>query len=304
MIKVVISKKSRVLALALIPLMLLIGINIFIGFNLGAEYASANVINIQLSEQSSYSEVSNVFRELKTYSKFEAFENNSFKAYYQNVTLDELNQMKDDLGSKLGTINSFEVLSYKPTTLVMISDRIFYGIYAVTLIYLAYLAYILRKSGITRDRLIGILVTDVVALVFQFAMTAGLVNLLGLSSYKLSPSIVTFCLGILMLSVLPNILITHNLSENYRSDIIGGWEDSAKNFIASKLKFLVLTGIGFLLFASIWLGLLVILPISIIVFIYSLSLFVYAKPLILEWILNGIKSNRFISKNKLLRKEW
>lgn len=304
MIKIVISKTGRNLLLVLVPILLLIGINLFVGINLGTEYTSANVINVRLSEQSNYENVSNAFRELKEYSEFEGFDNNSYKVYYQNVNLDELSQMEDSLEAKLGTLETFEVLSYKPTTLVMISDRIFYCIYAATVIYLAYLAYILKNSGITRNRLIGIIVTDIILLVFQLVMTTGLTNLIGLSSYKLSPSIVTFCLGTLMLGVLPNILLTNNLRENYRSDIVGGWRESVNSFTTSKLKFLVLIEIGFLLFISVKLELLSILPIPIIVFIYSLYLYLQGKPFLLKWILNGLKSNRFISNNKLLRKEW
>ncbi len=304
MIKVVISNTRRILGLILIPLLLIIGINLYVGFNPGVEYASANVVDIQLTKRSSYIEVSDAFKGIKNYSKFEAFDNNSYKIYYQNVSIEELNGIEDDLEAKLGTLNNFEVLSYKPTTLVMISDRIFYGIYALTVVYLAYLALILKKSGITRDKLIGVLLTDVVLFVLQLVIIAGLVNLLGLSSYKLSPTIVTFCLGTLMLSILPNIVITQNLSENYRSDILNGWRESVKRFINLKLKFLVLIGIGFLSFTAIELTLLPILPVSFLVFTYSLYLYAYGKPVLLEWILNGLKANRFISKNKLLRKEW
>lgn len=304
MTKVAISKTRRIIALVLFPILLLIGINLFVGLNLGVEYTSANIISIQLSKESNYDDVSKVFKELKIYSKFEGFDNNSYKVYYQNVSLEDLSKMKGDLEAQLGTLNTFEVLSYKPTTLVMISDRIFYGTYAVVVIYLAYLAYVLKDSGITRDRLIGIIVTDIVLLVFQLLMIVGLVNLIGLSSYKITPMVITFCLGTLMLSVLPNILLTHDFSENYRSDIIGGWEDSSKSFTTSKLRILVMIGIGFMLFTAVGVELLSILPVIVIGFSYSLFLYLYAKPILLDWIIRGLKSNRFISNNKLLRKEW
>ena len=304
MTKVAISKTRRIIALVLFPILLLIGINLFVGLNLGVEYTSANIISIQLSKESNYDDVSKVFKELKIYSKFEGFDNNSYKVYYQNVSLEDLSKMKGDLEAQLGTLNTFEVLSYKPTTLVMISDRIFYGTYAVVVIYLAYLAYVLKDSGITRDRLIGIIVTDIVLLVFQLLMIVGLVNLIGLSSYKITPMVITFCLGTLMLSVLPNILLTHDFSENYRSDIIGGWEDSSKSFTTSKLRILVMIGIGFMLFTAVGVELLTILPVIVIGFSYSLFLYLYAKPILLDWIIRSLKSNRFISNNKLLRKEW
>ena len=304
MIKVVISNTRRILALILIPVLLIIGINLYVGFNPGVEYSSANVVNIQLTKGSTYVDVSNAFKGIENYSKFEAFDNNSYKAYYQNVSLEELSGMKDDLETKLGAFNTFEVLSYKPTTLVMISDRIFYGIYAAIIIYLAYLAFILKKSGITRDKLIGVLVTDVVLFILQLVIISGLVNLLGLTSYKLSPSIVTFCLGTLLLSALPNIVITQSLSENFRSDVIDGWGESVKRFTSVKLRYIVFIGIGFMLFTAIHLALLPILPVSVLVFTYSLYLYAYGKPVLLEWILNGLNANRFISKNKLLRKEW
>lgn len=304
MTKVAISKTRRIIALVLFPILLLIGINLFVGLNLGVEYTSANIISIQLSKESNYDDVSKVFKELKIYSKFEGFDNNSYKVYYQNVSLEDLSKMKGDLEAQLGTLNTFEVLSYKPTTLVMISDRIFYGTYAVVVIYLAYLAYVLKDSGITRDRLIGIIVTEIVLLVFQLLMIVGLVNLIGLSSYKITPIVITFCLGTLMLSVLPNILLTHDFSENYRSDIIGGWEDSSKSFTTSKLRILVMIGIGFMLFTAVGVELLTILPVIVIGFSYSLFLYLYAKPILLDWIIRSHKSNRFISNNKLLRKEW
>ena len=216
------------------------------------------------------------------------------------MSLEELESLQDDIQSNVGVMSSFQVLIYKPTTLELIVSRIYYGVYVAKVIYIGLLMYIFKNTQLTREKVLSLIMTDLLLICIQGGVLIGGLNLLGFWNLKLSSAVITVGAGALLIGMLPNILISRKL----QPDIIETWQYEASRLMHDRSRLLWLFIVIYAAFAWVYtMNAALFLLISAFL-AYSVYLYTYAKPVLLQWNLRGLAANRLIKKNKFLKKEW
>lgn len=300
-------QKNRTLTIvlaSLIPLLALLGLLLFGGLNLGVDYASSNVVSFKLTEEKNVDEVSSKIKELSNFDRIDAFSDGKYQVYYQNVSLEELSELEDDYTEKLGDISEFQVLVYNPTTLILIGGRILYGLYALTIIYLIFLAYLLKGSGISRVNLIWLLVGDVLLFAMLVLTTIGIVNSIGFLGLNINAQTVNYALTIFIYALFLNIIISRNLKLSVTSKLSNEWIDAINSLKMGEIKYYVVIGATLIAFLAIRVDLLLLIIALAFVLLYSMLLHIFLKPILMDWLITGGKNFKLISKNKRLSKEW
>ncbi|HRP36640.1 MAG TPA: hypothetical protein PLS50_02415, partial [Candidatus Dojkabacteria bacterium] len=300
-------QKNRTLTIvlaSLIPLLALLGLLLFGGLNLGVDYASSNVVSFKLTEEKNVDEVSSKIKELSNFDRIDAFSDGKYQVYYQNVSLEELSELEDDYTEKLGDISEFQVLVYNPTTLILIGGRILYGLYALTIIYLIFLAYLLKGSGISRVNLIRLLVGDVLLFAMLVLTTIGIVNSIGFLGLNINAQTVNYALTIFLYALVLNIIISRNLKLSITSKLSNEWIDAINSLKKGEIKYYVVIGATLIAFLAIRVDLLLLIIALAFVLLYSMLLHIFLKPILMDWLITGGKNFKLISKNKRLSKEW
>ncbi|HRN85925.1 MAG TPA: hypothetical protein PK863_01215 [Candidatus Dojkabacteria bacterium] len=300
-------QKNRILTIvlaSLIPLLALLGLLLFGGLNLGVDYASSNVVSFKLTEEKNVDEVSSKIKELSNFDRIDAFSDGKYQVYYQNVSLEELSELEDDYTEKLGDISEFQVLVYNPTTLILIGGRILYGLYALTIIYLIFLAYLLKGSGISRVNLIRLLVGDVLLFAMLVLTTIGIVNSIGFLGLNINAQTVNYSLTIFLYALFLNIIISRNLKLSITSKLSNEWIDAINSLKMGEIKYYVVIGATLIAFLAIRVDLLLLIIALAFVLLYSMLLHIFLKPILMDWLITGGKNFKLISKNKRLSKEW
>lgn len=300
-------QKNRTLTIvlaSLVPLLALLGLLLFGGLNLGVDYASSNVVSFKLTEEKNVDEVSSKIKELSNFDRIDAFSDGKYQVYYQNVSLEELSELEDDYTEKLGDISEFQVLVYNPTTLILIGGRILYGLYALTIIYLIFLAYLLKGSGISRVNLIWLLVGDVLLFAMLVLTTIGIVNSIGFLGLNINAQTVNYALTIFLYALFLNIIISRNLKLSITSKLSNEWIDAINSLKMGEIKYYVVIGATLISFLAIRIDLLLLIIALAFVLLYSMLLHIFLKPILIDWLITGGKNFKLISKNKRLSKEW
>lgn len=300
-------QKNRTLTIvlaSLVPLLALLGLLLFGGLNLGVDYASSNVVSIKLTEEKNVDEVSSKIKELSNFDRIDAFSDGKYQVYYQNVSLEELSELEDDYTEKLGDISEFQVLVYNPTTLILIGGRILYGLYALTIIYLIFLAYLLKGSGISRVNLIWLLVGDVLLFAMLVLTTIGIVNSIGFLGLNINAQTVNYALTIFLYALFLNIIISRNLKSSITSKLSNEWIDAINSLKMGEIKYYFVIGATLIAFLAIRVDLLLLIIALAFVLLYSMLLHIFLKPILMDWLITGGKNFKLISKNKRLSKEW
>lgn len=300
-------QKNRTLTIvlaSLVPLLALLGLLLFGGLNLGVDYASSNVVSFKLTEEKNVDEVSSKIKELSNFDRIDAFSDGKYQVYYQNVSLEELSELEDDYTEKLGDISEFQVLVYNPTTLILIGGRILYGLYALTIIYLIFLAYLLKGSGISRVNLFWLLVGDVLLFAMLVLTTIGIVNSIGFLGLNINAQTVNYALTIFLYALFLNIIISRNLKLSITSKLSNEWIDAINSLKMGEIKYYVVIGATLISFLAIRIDLLLLIIALAFVLLYSMLLHIFLKPILIDWLITGGKNFKLISKNKRLSKEW
>ncbi len=300
-------QKNRTLTIvlaSLVPLLALLGLLLFGGLYLGVDYASSNVVSFKLTEVKNVDEVSSKIKELSDFDRIDAFSDGKYQVYYQNVSLEELSELEDDYTEKLGDISEFQVLVYNPTTLILIGGRILYGLYALTIIYLIFLAYLLKGSGISRVNLIWLLVGDVLLFAMLVLTTIGIVNSIGFLGLNINAQTVNYALTIFIYALFLNIIISRNLKLSVTSKLSNEWIDAINSLKMGEIKYYVVIGATLIAFLAIRVDLLLLIIALAFVLLYSMLLHIFLKPILMDWLITGGKNFKLISKNKRLSKEW
>jgi hypothetical protein len=298
------NRPLKIILASLIPLLVLLGVLLFGGLNLGVDYSSSNVVTFKLAEEKEIEEVRARIKELRTFDRIDAFEDGKYQIYYQNVSLEELSELEDDYTEKLGEVTEFQVLVYNPTTLILIGGRILYASYAVTIIYLVLLAYVLRGSGIPRASLIWLLVGDLILFAMLILSTVGIINLIGFLGLSINAQIVNYALTFFVFSLFLNIIITRNLKLSTSSKLATEWIEAINSLKLSEIKYYLILGATLIAFLAIRLDLLLLIIALVFVVLYSMLIHIFLKPILIDWLLTGGKNFKLISKNKQLSKEW
>lgn len=298
------NNSLKIILASLIPLLILVGAVLFMGLNLGVDYATSNVISFQYSGDKSIDAIRENITELKRYDRIDTFADGKYQVYYQNVSLEELEALEDDIADNVGSISDFQVFVYNPTTLILIGGRIMYGLYAAVLIYLIYLAYILKGSGITRANLIWLLVGDLLLFGMLIITTAGLINSLGYLGLNINSQIVSFGLTIFLYSILLNVLISRNFTIKSNSKLSIEWVDAVNSSKFGEIRNYLILGSTLVAYLALRMDYLLLVLVLAFTLLYSLLLHVFLKPLLIDWLINGGKNLKLISKNKRLSKEW
>lgn len=298
------NNSLKIILASLIPLLILVGAVLFMGLNLGVDYATSNVISFQYSGDKSIDAIRENITELKRYDRIDTFADGKYQVYYQNVSLEELEALEDDIADNVGSISDFQVFVYNPTTLILIGGRIMYGLYAAVLIYLIYLAYILKGSGITRANLIWLLVGDLLLFGILIITTAGLINSLGYLGLNINSQIVSFGLTIFLYSILLNVLISRNFTIKSNSKLSIEWVDAVNSSKFGEIRNYLILGSTLVAYLALRMDYLLLVLVLAFTLLYSLLLHVFLKPLLIDWLINGGKNLKLISKNKRLSKEW
>lgn len=288
----------------LLPIILLIGLLAYLGLNLGVDYTSANVISFQLAEPRSAQEVKEKLREIREFSRIDVFEEGRFYLYYQNVSLEDLSAMEEEIGSSLGELSDFQVFVYRPTTLVLITDRIVYALYATMVIYLVLIAYQLKNSGITREKLIWFLLAEFLIAVSVVVVLFGLLNMLVLVNIQITANLIVYALTILMFGLLLNIFLTRDLTFKTSSKLVPEVQDASDRFSHNYLQYYLLFGLllSAILFADLRFVMLIVVCIAVI--FYCVFLFLKLKPVLLAWLVANSKQHNPFSGRKFFTKEW
>lgn len=288
----------------LLPIVVLIGYLLFSGLNLGVDYASANVITFQTVEDKTSEEVRDAVSSIRSFSKISSLEGNSFQVYFQNVSLEELGSMEDEIATELGEIVDFQVLTYKPATLIFITDRIIYALYVIVVTYMVLLALRVKGSGITREKLVWFLLTEFLAVVSVLLVLMGTINVISILGIQITVPLITFALAILFLGLMLNVFLTRDMSLKPSSRVVSEVFANVEKFKKLYLKYYLLLALLLLsvLFADMQHLTLVIL--GSVVVLYCVFVFLRLKPLMLEWfIANSKKHNPFV-KSKFFSREW
>lgn len=300
-------QKNRTLTIilaSLIPLVVLLGLLLFGGLNLGVDYTSSNVVSFKLTGEKEVDEVRSRIKELGNFDRIDAFADGKYQVYYQNVSLEELSELEDEYTEKLGEISEYQVLVYNPTTLILIGGRILYGLYAITIIYLIFLAYLLKGSGISRVDLIWLLVGDVLLFAMLVLTTVGIVNAIGFLGLNINAQTVNYAFTIFLYSLFPNIIISRNLKLSISSILSNEWIDAINSLKMGEIKYYLVIGATLIAFLAIRVDLLLLIIALAFVLLYSMLLHIFLKPILIDWLLTGGKNFKLISKNKRLSKEW
>lgn len=300
-------QKNRILKIilaSLIPPLLLLGVMLFGGLNLGVDYSSSNVVSFKLSEEKEVEEVGSKLKELKNFDRIVAFDDNKYQVYFQNVSLEELNNLENDYSERIGSISEYQVFVYNPTTLILIGGRILYALYAITIIYLVLLAYLLKGRGISKMNLIWLLVGDLVLLALLILATIGIINAVGFLGLNINAQIVNYALTVFVYSILLNLIINRNLSLNTTSKLSDEWINSVNSLKSTEIKYYLLIGSTLVAFLAIKVDLLLLCSALAFIILYSMLIHIFLKPILIEWLLTGGKNFKLISKNKRLSKEW
>lgn len=286
------------------PLVVLAGLMLFRGLSLGIDYSSSNVIQFELTENLPIDEVEDKLKQYEDFSRLEMMGESEYRVYYQNVNLERLESLQTELEKDLGKLTNFQVLVYNPTTLVLITGRIFYGIYAGVVIYLIYLAYLLRGKGLSREKLIWLLLADFLIVSSIGFLVAGLLNSVDIFDISISATTISFGLGVLLYAIFLNLLLSVRFSIKGAASITQSWKDSVTNFRRQQLKYYVLTGcclIALVLFDQKYSPLAFVLVVTLA---YSLFLSFKLKPVLIDWLLSGSKQFKPFAKSRFLAKKW
>ena len=298
------NRTIKIILASLIPPLLLLGVILFGGINLGVDYSSSNVVSFKLSEEKDVEEVSSKLKGLKNFDRIIAFDDNKYQVYYQNVSLGDLNNLEKDYSELFSSINEYQVFVYNPTTLILIGGRILYALYAITIIYLVLLAYLLKGRGLSKVNLIWLLVGDLVLLALLILTTVGIINAIGFLGLNINAQIVNYALTIFVYSILLNLIINRDLSLNTSSKLSDEWINSVNSLKSTEIKYYLLIGSTLVAFLAIKVDLLLLCIALAFVILYSMLIHIFLKPILIDWLLTGGKNFKLISKNKRLSKEW
>lgn len=294
---------KKIIAIWLLPIVLLIGLTVYLGLSPGVDYASANVISLELAEPGPASEIKEELSKIRSFSRIDVFEDGQFLVYYQNVTLEELSAMEEEIEESLGELSSFQVLVYNPTTLVLIMDRVVYALYATMIIYLVLLAYQLKNSGITREKLVWFLLAEFLIAVSVIVVLFGLLNALSLVNIKITAATIIYALTVLVFGLVFNIFLTRNLVFKTSSKLVREIRDAIDDFSVNYLRYYLLSGLLLLSVLFVDFGFMMLVILYVAVICYCVFLFSKLKPVLLEWLITNSKQNPF-SKRKFFTKEW
>lgn len=298
------NRPLKIILSSLIPLLVLLGLLLFGGLNIGVDYASSNVVSFRLDEVKDVNDIRTKIKEIRNFDRIDAFEDGKYQVYYQNVSLSELSELEDNYKEKLGEVTEYQVFIYNPTTLILIGGRILYALYAITIIYLVLVAYILRGSGISRASLIWLLVGDLILLAMLILATVGIVNVIGFLGLNINSQIVNYALTIFVYSLFLNIFISRNTKMSINSKLSDEWIDAINSLKMGEIKYYILIGATLIAFLAIRVDLLLLIIALAFVLLYSMLLHIFLKPILIDWLITGGKNFKLISKNKRLSKEW
>ena len=298
------NKSLKIILASLIPPVLLIGALLFAGLNLGVDYSSSNVVSFKLTQEKDINEVTSKLRELHSFDRIDSYEDGKLQVYYQNVSLEKLNEFKTQYSEKLGEVVEYQVYVYNPTTLILIGGRILYGLYSVIIIYLVLLAYLLKGSGISRERLIWLLVNDLLLFAMLILTTVGIINAIGFLNLNINSQIVSYAMTIFLYSIFLNLIITRSMNIKSSSKLSDEWIDTLNSMKTSEIKIYLIIGATLVAFLAIKTDLLLLVISLSFVLLYSMLLHIFLKPILIDWLLTGGKNFKLISSNKRLSKEW
>lgn len=298
------NKSLKIILASLIPPVLLIGALLFMGLNLGVDYSSSNVVSFKLTQEKDVNEVTSKLRELHSFDRIDAYEDGKFQVYYQNVSLEKLNEFKTQYSEKLGEVVEYQVYVYNPTTLILIGGRILYGLYSVIIIYLVLLAYLLKGSGISRESLIWLLVNDLLLFAMLILTTVGIINAMGFLNLNINSQIVSYAMTIFLYSIFLNLIITRSMNIKSSSKLSDEWIDTLNSMKTSEIKIYLTIGATLVAFLAIKTDLLLLVISLSFVLLYSMLLHIFLKPILIDWLLTGGKNFKLVSTNKRLSKEW
>lgn len=298
------NRPLKIILSSLIPLLVLLGLLLFGGLNIGVDYASSNVVSFRLDEVKDVNDIRTKIKKIRNFDRIDAFEDGKYQVYYQNVSLSELSELEDNYKEKLGEVTEYQVFIYNPTTLILIGGRILYALYAITIIYLVLVAYILRGSGISRASLIWLLVGDLILLAMLILATVGIVNVIGFLGLNINSQIVNYALTIFVYSLFLNIFISRNTKMSINSKLSDEWIDAINSLKMGEIKYYILIGATLIAFLAIRVDLLLLIIALAFVLLYSMLLHIFLKPILIDWLITGGKNFKLISKNKRLSKEW
>ncbi len=296
-------KNKNILLLWLLPVLILMGYLLYSGLNFGVDYVSSNVVTFTTKDDHSIDEVAGVIKSEKNFSRINSMEGNVFQVFFQNVDIEDLKSMEDSISAELGELSDFQVMIYKPTTIIFITERIVYALYVGVLIYIAFLAFQLKGSGITREKLLWFLLTEFLVLVSGILLILGTINILSVIGVQITATVILFTLAILIYAISFNVFLTRGMSFK-SSQIVPEVVEMSNRFHRNYLRYYALLGLLVVSLLFVQVELLTLIILSIVTTSYFMLLFLRIKPLMLEWFISNAQQRNPFSKSKFFSKEW
>lgn len=295
---------KEIIILWFLPILLLLGFVAYSGLNMGVDYSSANVISMRITSEKSVNEVKKELQNIRQFSRIDVLEGGQFYIYYQNVSIDDLKAMEDDLTTAFGELEEFRVFIYNPTTLVLITDRIIYALYITMFIYLILIAYQLKGSGITREKLIWFLLTELLVAGSFTLILFLLLNSLEIFNIQITSSLIIYTLTTFVFGLFLNIFLTRDLFFKPASKLTPEVEESNDRFLYKYQKYYLSLGLLLLALFLIDTEYMPLVIIYILAVFYSMFLFVKVKPLLLNYLVTNSNKHNPFSSRKFFKKEW
>lgn len=293
-----------ILIIWLVPILLVAGLFLYFGLNLGVEYSSANVVDFQLKKDEPALGVEEFLKSIKNFSRLDILDENRYIVYYQNVDLKDLDAVKESLIEQFGEMGSFNIYIYNPTTLQFMIERILYAVYAFIVTYLIAVAYQLKGSKITRGNLIWFLLTEVLVIIFNITFLFGLLNTFSLLISKIGSTEILFAFTILIFSMLFNLFFTKDLVLNETEQIMGEFEKTASYYKKHYLAYFLLFGILLILVLFVKIQLIAFAIPLLISLVYSEFLFIKLRPILFDWLISHTYKHSVLANSKFFKKEW
>ena len=289
------NKTKLSVILWLLPLILLIVVAAGFNLNFGTDYASANVATFHIEDRD-LDEIEGI----QGYSNIKEYENGRIEVYYQNRELASLLEIEE----KNEGLKDFQVFEYKPTTLIMIQERILFAIYATLIVYIIALAYLLKNKGIKREQMVWILLCDILLLTSIFVFTFGLVNVVGFTKLKINSTDVMMSLAVIFYTTVVNLFLALLFSKNNSGKLTTSIEKSIIKFKQLYLKYYIMLGLLFFGLLFINDEMLYYSPVLFVSVAYALFVYLVIKPIFFSWLINGSDTFKPLSKSKFFNKKW